>query len=359
MNSDTATQSGRDIRQALCERVALARAQHDALCIVAGNSKAGYRRERRGETLSVLEHSGIIDYEPAELVITARAGTPLQQIKNTLREQGQMLAFEPPCFGQSATLGGTIACGLSGPRRPYAGAARDFVLGVNIINGHGQALSFGGRVMKNVAGYDLSRLMVGALGTLGLITEISLKLLPAPEQEITLLFEYDTATAIKRCNTWAQQALPVSATCIMEDGLYLRLSGCADAIQAARNKIGGEVLQHSSLWSSLQEQEHPFFNGANRLWRISVAPATAPLVVDGEWLIEWGGGQRWLKTDAEAQEVYRVARQAGGHATLHDKNLGHRFLQTLDEPLLSLHRRLKLALDPANILNPGAMYPEL
>jgi glycolate oxidase FAD binding subunit len=248
---------------------------------------------------------------------------------------------------------------LSGPRRPYAGAARDFVLGTNIINGNGQALSFGGRVMKNVAGYDLSRLMVGAMGTLGVITEVSLKVLPMPQQEITLQFELDSQAAIKQCSTWSGETLPVTATCIQGDTLLIRLSGSDEALQSARQKMGGEFFSDENFWDSLREQTHPYFNLTDNLWRLSVAPATAPLAIEGDWLIEWGGGQRWLKTELDEQSVRNMTKQAGGHATLFDKTTGKRHLQKLDDALLLLQKRLKKSLDPENILNPGALYPEL
>ncbi len=348
-----------DIGQELCEQIALAGAQQKKLRITGGNSKSGFRQDHTGDPLSVLEHSGIIEYEPSELVITARAGTALKTIEHALSEQHQMLAFEPPHFSDTATLGGTIACGLSGPRRPYAGAARDFVLGANIINGNGQALSFGGRVMKNVAGYDLSRLMVGAMGTLGVITEVSLKVLPMPQQEITLQFELNTQAAIKQCSTWSGETLPVTATCIQGEKLLIRLSGSDEAIQSARQKMGGELFSDENFWDSLREQTHPYFNSKDNLWRLSVAPATAPLAIEGDWLIEWGGGQRWLKTGLDEETVRSVTRQAGGHTTLFDKITGRRYLQKLDDALLLLQKRLKQSLDPENILNPGALYPEL
>ena len=348
-----------NILQELCEQIALAGAQQKKLRITGGNSKSGFRQDHTGDPLSILDHNGIIEYEPSELVLTARAGTSLKTIEQTLSEQQQMLAFEPPHFSDSATLGGTIACGLSGPRRPYAGAARDFVLGTNIINGNGQALSFGGRVMKNVAGYDLSRLMVGAMGTLGVITEVSLKVLPKPAQEITFQFDFDVQTAITQCNTWARDALPVTATCIQDGKLFLRLSGSDEAVQSAQQKIGGERLSDENFWISLREQTHAYFNSKDYLWRLSVAPATAPLPLEGDWLIEWGGGQRWLKTGLDEQTVRSVTRQAGGHATLFDKTTGRRYLQKLDDALLLLQKRLKQSLDPENILNPGALYPEL
>lgn len=354
-----ASQPPADMCQSLCEQIALSYAQKKPLQIMGGNSKPGFRHHCAGEPVSVRSHTGIIDYEPAELVISARAGTPLLQIEETLHRQKQMLAFEPPCFSDLATLGGTIACGLSGPRRPYAGAVRDFMLGATIINGKGQALTFGGRVMKNVAGYDLSRLMVGAMGTLGLISEISLKVLPKPEKDITLQFDFDAETAIKRCNAWSGKALPVSASCIRDGKLYLRLSGSSDALQAAQHKIGGEVSESKTFWISMREQTHPFFTSADSLWRLSVAPATPPLPIDGEWLIEWGGGQRWLKTRADNKSVHQAACAAGGSATLFDKTRNQRILQPLDPGLLSLHKRLKQALDPGNILNPGALYADL
>jgi glycolate oxidase FAD binding subunit len=350
-----------DAISALQERVARAHAQGDPLRVVGGGSKDFYGREVTGEPLFTAGLQGITSYEPSELVITAMAGTALREIEAALAEQGQMLAFEPPHYGASATLGGTIACGFSGPRRPYAGSARDFVLGVRCLNGKGELLRFGGQVMKNVAGYDLSRLMVGSLGTLGVLVDVSLKVLPLPEADLTLAHELTAAEAIECMNRWAGQPLPLSAAAYDTGCLTLRLSGAAAALDAARAGIGGDVVADAEeYWSALREHRSAFFESEECLWRLSLPPATPHLHFPGEWLLEWGGAQRWLKTAAAAEEVRAAARVAGGHATIfrHGDRTQEVFAP-LPAPLLRIHRELKAQFDPMRILNPGRMYAGL
>lgn len=347
-----------DIGVELQQQVAAAFAAGTALRIAGGDSKHFYGRAPCGELLSVAGHRGIVNYQPAELVITARAGTPLSDIEMALADQRQMLGFEPPHFGERATLGGTIACALSGPRRPYAGAARDFVLGVTLINGRGERLRFGGEVMKNVAGFDVARLMAGALGTLGVLLEISLKVLPRPAQELTLVQEWDAADAITEMNRWAGRSTPLSASYYDGDRLYLRLSGTETAVSAAARHIGGEPLAEAALfWENLREQRHPYFGGAAALWRVSLPPATPPLALPGKRLVEWGGAQRWLRGDLDEVAVRGTAHEAGGHAALFRGGDRHaeRF-QPLPPALQAMHRRLKEAFDPRGILNPGRLY---
>lgn len=332
-----------------------------AVAICGGGSKTFLGRKVEGMALSTLEHTGVIKYEPGELILTALSGTPLAEIEQLLAEQGQMLAFEPPSFGANATLGGTIACGLSGPRRPYAGSARDFVLGTKIINGKGEILHFGGEVMKNVAGYDASRLMTGAYGSLGLLLEISLKIMPSPEQEITLVFECSATDAIQRINTLASQPVPISAACHMDGKLYLRLSGLTVSVNAASKELGGETLANAeTFWTQFREQQLPEFNTEKNFWRLSVPPTTAPLALSGETIIDWGGGLRWLTSDEPSQSVQSTARHVGGHATLfrnHD-GLGEVF-QPLESGIKLIHKNLKAAFDPHDILNPGCMYLDI
>lgn len=329
-----------------------------ALRIRGGGTKDFYGGALRGDILDLTPYSGIVSYEPTELVITARSGTPLAEIEAAMRDKGQMLAFEPPHFGAAATLGGCIAAGLSGPRRPYAGAVRDLVLGVRMLDGKGSDLRFGGQVMKNVAGFDVSRLIAGSMGTLGAILEISLKAQPLPPAEITLRREHTQAEAIALMNAWAGRPLPLSATCHFGNQLYVRLSGAASAVRAARAKLGGEeVADDASFWARLREQQLDFFQGAQPLWRLSLKPTTPPLNLPGQQFIEWGGALRWLKSDADANTVRAAAAFGGGHATLFraaDKSAG--VFHPLPPALLRIHQRLKHNFDPAGIFNPGRMY---
>lgn len=350
-----------DISQGLRQTVLQAGKENSPLRIVGGDSKAFYGRKTKGTPLSVAGHRGVIHYEPTEMVITARAGTPLREIEETLAGGGQMLGFEPPHFGEAATLGGTIACGLSGPRRPYAGAARDFVLGVRLLNGKGEILHFGGEVMKNVAGYDLSRLMTGALGLLGVILEVSLKVLPRPAVEMTLVRQCAADEAIEDVNLWASKPYPISAACHDGELLYVRLSGAGNGVRAASRQIGGESLaEDTRFWSALREHTHPFFTDDAPLWRLSVPPATPPLDVPGEWLVDWGGAQRWLRTDAPAERLRQAATAVGGHAALfRGGDRQGQVFQPLDPILQRLHRNLKQSFDPQGIFNPGRMYSDL
>ncbi len=349
----------RDHTREIESQVSDAFANRSHLEVRGGGSKAFYGRTPTGSPLDIGQHRGVINYQPKELVLTARSGTPLTEIYSVLAEESQMLAFEPPGFGDQATLGGTLACGFSGPRRPYSGSCRDFVLGVRIINGRGEILRFGGEVMKNVAGYDVSRLMTGALGTLGVILNVSLKVIPVDEACVTLVQRMDRSRVIGEMNRWARQPIPLSAASYVNDQLYLRLSGTTAATRSAHARIGGDQ-QKSPLhfWSQLREHQHRFFTtGGKPLWRLSL-PATAPwLELPGEQLIDWGGAQRWLRSDASASTLFEVARKHGGHATLFRG--GDRcttIFQPLPDGLGKLHRRVKQAFDPAGILNPGRMY---
>lgn len=344
---------------AFIDRIRAAHAEGSPLILQGGGSKTFYGNADEGEVLSTRTLTGIVDYQPKELVLTAHAGTPLAEIEAALAERNQMLAFEPPHFGGAATLGGSIATGLSGPRRPYAGAARDFVLGVRMIDGTGQLLRFGGQVIKNVAGYDVSRLMAGALGTLGLMTEVSLKVLPKPAAETTLQFELDETTAIENMNRWAGQPLPLSATSWHAGLLTVRLSGAESAVHAAQARLGGESLHDAAaFWQRLRDQATPFFD-KRPLWRLAVKPTTPPLNFgDAEW-IEWGGAVRWLASDLPAATLRDAAKAAGGHATLFRGTAPiDGAFAPLAPALRALHRNLKQRFDPKGILNRGRLYPE-
>ncbi|KQV35377.1 glycolate oxidase subunit GlcE [Massilia sp. Root335] len=344
------------------ERVRTTARDKRPLRIRGGGTKDWYGQRLEGDILDTRGYAGIIDYEPTELVITARCGTPLAAIEAALAERGQMLAFEPPHFGAHATLGGAIAAGLSGPRRASSGAVRDFVLGCTLLDGKGDVLRFGGQVMKNVAGYDVSRLLAGSLGTLGLLLDVSVKVLPRAPREATLVFDGVTEIdAIRRLNEWAGQPLPVSASCWHDGVLTVRLSGAHAAVDAAIRSLGGAVLPDCArFWASLREQRHAFFEGDLPLWRLSVPSTVGAIVLGSAQLIEWGGAQRWLRAPgdaATAQRIRATVSAAGGHATLlrgGDKSVG--VFQPLAPAVARIHERLKAGFDPAGLFNPGRMY---
>ena len=347
--------------QALAERIRAAGAARARLRIRGGGTKDFYGGLLEGDVLDTQVYAGIIDYEPNELVITARAGTSLSAIESAMRARGQMLAFEPPRFAPGGTLGGAIASGLSGPRRPYAGAARDLVLGMKVLDGTGEHLAFGGQVMKNVAGFDVSRLMTGALGTLGVITEVSLKCLPMPREEATVAFECSADESIRRCNEWGGQPLPLSATCFHDGRLRVRLSGARPAVQAAIARMGGQVEPDAgAFWTSVRDHSHPFYVEAagqrGALWRLSVR-STAPYTdFGGEQLIEWGGALRWLaaRERADANRLRAWAASQGGHATLFradDKTPA--VFHPLEPALAQIHRKLAAVFDPHVVFNHG------
>jgi glycolate oxidase FAD binding subunit len=346
------------------DRVRAAAAGKEPLRIVGGGSKDFYGQELAGTVFGTGEYSGIDDYDPTELVITARCGTKLAEIETALADRRQMLAFEPPHYGADATLGGCVAAGLSGPRRPHGGALRDHVLGVRLLDGRGDDLSFGGRVMKNVAGFDVSRLIAGSLGTLGIILEVSLKCMPLPRAETTVMFEFSAADALRKINEWSALPLPLSASCWHDGRLSVRLSGADSAVTAAQRRLGGEpATEAAGYWRAIREQQHDFFQVASGapLWRLSVRSTAPHAELGGEQLIEWGGALRWIcASPQEHGDRLRIwATEQGGHATLFrsaDKSVGA--FHALAPPLLALHQRLKSMLDPAEIFNRRRMYAE-
>lgn len=352
-----------NVLQTFKERIATATANKSPLRIKGNGTKDWYGQSLQGEVLDTTAYSGIIAYDPTELVITARSGTSLREIGKALSEKNQMLAFEPPRFDGLATIGGIVASGLSGPRRQAVGAVRDFVLGAVLMDGKADVLHFGGQVMKNVAGYDVSRLLTGSMGTLGLILEVSIKVLPRPVAQQSLQFAMTQEQALHQLNVWGGQPLPLSASCWHNGLLAIRLSGAQAAVDAAIKKMGGDALpEPEKFWDRLREQEHAFFDGVMQdkehgLWRLSV-PSVAPVLnLQGQQCIEWGGAQRWLKTSASASAVRAAAEQAGGHATLFkggDKSVG--VFHPLQPAVERIHRNLKNAFDPAGIFNPGRMF---
>lgn len=348
-------QVDRDASELLLEQVNRARASDTPLRIQGSNSKAFLGRQVAGEVLDTRAHRGIVDYDPTELVITARAGTPLRELLAALDAAGQRLPCEPPAFGADATVGGMVAAGLSGPRRPWAGSVRDYVLGTRMISGHGNLLRFGGEVMKNVAGYDLSRLLAGSFGCLGVITEVSLKVLPKPRHGLSIRLEMDSREALEKLAEWGRQPLPISAASHDGDCLRLRLEGGEGSVSAAHQRLGGEAID-DQYWTELNEHRLPFFAEDLPLWRLSLPNATGPLDLPGAQLIDWAGAQRWLKTDADT--VQALARESGGHAVCYRPGATATPFQPLAPALLRYHRQLKAKLDPQGLFNPGRMYAE-
>ncbi|VXC45255.1 glycolate oxidase FAD binding subunit [Pseudomonas sp. 8Z] len=346
-----------DASAALLEQVNHALNSATPLRIQGSASKAHLGRATTGEVLDTRMHCGIVSYDPTELVLTARAGTPLAEIEAALQANNQMLPCEPPHLGAGATLGGMVAAGLSGPRRPWAGSVRDQVLGTRVITGQGKLLRFGGEVMKNVAGYDLSRLLAGSFGCLGLLTEVSLKVLPKPRQVLSLRLDLDARQALKKLAEWGQQPLPISAASHDGAALHLRLEGGVGSVQAARQRLGGEEIDNL-YWQQLREQRLPFFSASGTLWRLSLPVGSGLLDLPGRQLIDWGGAQRWLKTEADGDLIQRVTGGLGGHATCFAGGQANPF-QPLAAPLLRYQRQLKNQLDPQGIFNPGRMYAEV
>lgn len=331
------------------------------LCIKGGGSKDFYGGPLTGHVLDTRPYSGIVRYEPTELVITARCGTSLVELESILAEHQQHLAFDPPHFGH-ATLGGMVAAGLSGPTRDTLGSLRDHVLGMRIMNGEGQVLRFGGEVMKNVAGFDVSRLMAGSLGTLGLILEVSLKVMPRPAAETSLRFEMSQDEALSNMNRWAGQPWPLLASAWDNGLMTVRLAGANARVEAASLKLGGDRLDPvyaRQFWQSLREQTSAFFTGTLPIWRLSLPSITPPIDLPGQILIEWGGSQRWLRSEAGPLLIRDLAAKHGGHATLFRGSTTRDDVFTpLPAPLMEIHRRLKQRFDPYKIFNRGRLYPE-
>lgn len=358
------------IVQQWAQTIAAANSAKRALQICGSGSKQFYGESvTAAQPLLTSSYAGIIDYEPTELVMTARCGTTLREIESTLAARGQILGFEPPHFGANATLGGCVAAGLSGPRRATAGAVRDFVLGTQMINANGVVVQFGGKVMKNVAGYDVARLLAGSMGTLGLITEVSIKVLPKPIAEQTVVLEYTEVQALKHMNQWGSEPLAISATAWHAHHLHVRLSGAPVALAYAHNKIGGTVLasgEAEKFWRDLREHHLNWFSQTRaqsmRLWRLSLPSAAPALDVGSDQLIEWGGSLRWLFTDKSAAQVRDIAIGLGGTAALFRGDSlpgdGSR-LHPLAAPVASIHRKLKQQFDPNCIFNPHRLYPDL
>lgn len=361
-----------DFLDDLCKRVQDAARSGQKLRPVGGGSKDFYGGPLEGETVDMRAWTGIVDYEPTELVITVKAGTLLSEVEAALNENNQELAFEPPRFSANSTIGGVVACGLSGPARLARGPIKDYLLGCTLLDGKGQLLNFGGVVMKNVAGYDVSRVIPGSMGTLGIATELSIKVMPKAISEATLVFDLDLNTSIEQINQWQATPLPINASLYENGKLYVRVRGARAAIDSALKSMAGIQLpqaQAVSLWDSLRDQTHSFFQATDNsnssdIWRLAVPPTTVDLALPGEQLIEWGAGLRWLKPTAElkAETIRGAAERAGGHATLYRSSQVaarvHSF-HTPNKVMLNIQRRLKQQFDPAGVFSINRLSPIL
>ena len=342
----------------LVAQVQRAIAEHMPLRIRGSDSKHFLGREVQGEELDTRSHRGVVAYDPTELVITARAGTPLVELNAVLDDADQMLPCEPPLFDGKGTLGGAVATGLSGPRRPWAGSMRDFVLGCRVITGDGDLLRFGGQVMKNVAGYDMSRLLAGSFGSLGVLTEVSLKVLPKPRERRSFALTLGADEAMRELSAWRKAALPVSGACYVDGKLHVRLEGGSGSVKSAVDRIGRDEID-CAFWDALRDHRLPFFADTRPLWRLSLPNATPLMQLPGDALLDWAGAQRWLKSDAAAAEIRQLAHAAGGHATCFTPSPDREPFQPLAAPLLRYQHQLKRRLDPSGVLNPGRLYADL
>ncbi len=355
--------SDHDISAQLVEQVNQAITDKHCLYIHGARSKQFYGNPIAMEhCLDVSPHSGIVDYQPSELVITVRAGTKLIELEKLLIAERQILPFEPPIHTKNSTIGGVVAAGLSGPRRPFSGAVRDHILGVEMINGRGEVVRFGGQVMKNVAGYDMSRLMAGSLGSLGVLLSISIKLIPAPRQEVTLAIEANSQQAMTLFNQWRPTPLPISASCFYEDCLYIRLSGGVKAVESFSQRIDGDILPSADgFWQAIRNQKHEFFDTLDKpLWRLSLPPATPALRrFESDTLIEWNGAQYWLYSNAPTNIIRDIASKHGGHATLYiGDRPGVNYFHPLPSVSIMIQKRLKQNLDPNGIFSSGRLYKD-
>jgi len=368
-----------DQTELLLSQVQKAYETNQSLSVQGNGSRAFLIHHGSGQILSTSLHRGIVNYFPSELTVTVRSGTLLSELNDILATEGQMLPFEPPLFSDDATIGGMIASGLSGSSRPFCGSVRDYVLGCKIINGRGEVLQLGGEVMKNVAGYDLSRLITGSYGSLAVILEVSLKLLPIPAQQKSLCLELQSIPLNQQIKDFMLAGYPITSACQIDNMAYIRLSGSKKGVDYSYNKIQQDFSQlksvEDSFWSDLNEQKLPFFDSSQTLWRLSLPTSFSEdreneleqlLGADGRQLIDWGGVLRWIYSEQPAENIRQFAKSCGGHAQLFyvsdkDESLLEEIpkQQPLSPALFKLHQQIKQAIDPHSIFNSGCIYPEL
>lgn len=346
-----------DLSEQLVERVQSAFTRGEQLNITGNGTKTFMGRKQEGHAFDIAGHTGVVSYNPAELVMIARSGTTIEEINHTLAESGQILPCESPLNG-NATLGGVMACNQSGPARPWRGGIRDCVLGLHMINGKGEYLRFGGQVIKNVAGYDIARLQAGAMGSLGVLTEISFKVIPKPAAQQTIAVPLAAEEALDRMNATLSQSMPLSGAFWCAGKMYLRFSGASQAVRAATQAYDGDSIPDEiELWSQLNEKTLEFFTPNKPLWRFSIKPTAQHFLPEGDWLIDWAGAQRWLCGDYPIEELREYARASGGQVELYRG--GDRQGEVMHQPdpvTKDLLIRMKNAFDPKGIFNPGRLY---
>jgi len=342
------------------DQIKQAHDENSSVFIRGGASKAFLMdAQASSEILDLSDYCGIISYEPSELVITLRAGTLVKSVVSMLSSRNQCFPFEPPILSEASTVGGMVASGFSGPSRPFTGSLRDAVLGVKMLNGKGEVLKFGGEVIKNVAGYDISRLMAGSFGTLGAILEVSIKVIPKPKAQATVVLKANSQNLLSQMHKLRQTQPNINGLAAVDSKIYCRV-GCGEtSVSYTTRKIGGEILEEGEeFWNDLNNQTHPFFQSREPLWRLSLAPATKSLLTDSSSVFDWGGALRWVKADIAIADVQHLAKESHGSAMPFFRGKDVPALYSLPGPLFHLHNRVKHSLDPKGIFDASGFVEE-